>query len=95
MELVGGKGQAKTLPPSCPLEELEEETVPFIWFPRLIQSSDYYPMLFTHIDTNDTAMGNHEQIKNDYIALGEWVKGTEAQVVVCLSILPVKGKGHS
>ncbi|PKU33654.1 zinc finger swim domain-containing protein 6- hypothetical protein [Limosa lapponica baueri] len=41
----------------------------------------YSPLLLFHVGTNDTARGDPESIKHDYVALGAMVKGIEAQVV--------------
>ncbi|KAJ7415109.1 hypothetical protein BTVI_39404 [Pitangus sulphuratus] len=50
----------------------------------------YYPLLLFHMGTNDTARGDLESIKRDYVALGAMVKGMEAQVVFS-PILLVRG----
>uniref|UniRef100_A0A8C3IF96 SGNH hydrolase-type esterase domain-containing protein n=1 Tax=Chrysemys picta bellii TaxID=8478 RepID=A0A8C3IF96_CHRPI len=59
---------------------------------RIIQPSDYYPMLLIHVGTNDIARCDTERIKSDYRALGVRVKEFGAQVVFS-SILPVKSRG--
>ena len=46
----------------------------------LVWASDFYSLLLFHVDTNDTARGDVERIKHDYIAVGR-VKDTGAQVV--------------
>lgn len=37
----------------------------------LVWSSEYYPLLFFHVCTDDTARGNLEYIKSDYMNLGD------------------------
>uniref|UniRef100_A0A8C3H8J2 SGNH hydrolase-type esterase domain-containing protein n=1 Tax=Chrysemys picta bellii TaxID=8478 RepID=A0A8C3H8J2_CHRPI len=59
---------------------------------RIIQPSDYYPMLLIHVGTNDTVRSDTERIKSDYRALEVRVKEFVAQMVFS-SILPVKGRG--
>ncbi|XP_068784552.1 uncharacterized protein [Struthio camelus] len=58
--------------------------------PRLVHTSDYYPLLLFHVGANDTK-GKLETIKQDFRALGMVVKGLGAQVVFS-SILAVRGK---
>ena len=58
----------------------------------LVWPSEYYPLLLFHVCTDDTARGNLEYIKSDYMNLGMRVKGMGAQVVFYL-ILLMKGKG--
>lgn len=43
--------------------------------PKLVWPSDYYPLLFFCVGTNDTARENLDRIKSDYRALGAIVKG--------------------
>lgn len=59
---------------------------------RLIWPFDYYPRLLTHVGTNDTARGDPEQIKGDYMALGSKVKRWREAQMVFSSTLPVKDK---
>lgn len=46
--------------------------------PKLVQPSDYCPLLLLHVGANDTARGNLDSIKRDYRTLGEVVKGMGA-----------------
>ena len=59
--------------------------------PQLVKSTDYYPLLLSHVDTNDTARGNLGRIKEDFKALGMQAKSIGAQVI--FSILPAGRMG--
>jgi len=62
--------------------------------PQFVKSTDYYPLLFFHVGTNDTANRNLSRIKEDFKALGVKAKCFGAQVIFS-SILPVGGRGSA
>lgn len=57
---------------------------------RLVQPSDYYPLLIFHVDGNEAAKRSPRAIKRDFRAMGWLVKGSGAQLVFS-SALPVAG----
>lgn len=60
--------------------------------PQPVKHTDYYPLLFFHVATNDTASRNLGRSKEDYKVLGVQAKNISAQITFS-SILPVRGKG--
>lgn len=58
--------------------------------PKLVQPSDYCPLLLFHVSTSSTARGDLESLKCDYMGPEAMVKGIRAQVVF-FSILLVRG----
>lgn len=59
---------------------------------KLVKSTDYYPLLLSHVSRNDTTNWKLGRIKEYYRALVVRVKSIGAQVIFS-SILPVTGKG--
>uniref|UniRef100_A0A672URF4 SGNH hydrolase-type esterase domain-containing protein n=1 Tax=Strigops habroptila TaxID=2489341 RepID=A0A672URF4_STRHB len=59
--------------------------------PALVSPADYYPLLVVHVGARDIDSSCLEDIKKDYRALGEVVKGSGAQIVFS-SILQGKGE---
>jgi len=62
--------------------------------PQPVKSTDYYPLLLLHVDTNDTASQNLGSIKEDFKALGMKAKSFGAQDIFSF-ILPVGGRGSA
>jgi len=60
--------------------------------PQFVKSRNYYPLLFFHVGTNDTASRNAGRMKEDFKALGVRAKSFGAHVIFS-SILPVGGRG--
>jgi len=60
--------------------------------PQLVKSTDDYPLLLFHVDTNDTASRNLGRIKEDFKALGVQAKTIDAQVNFSF-FLPFRRKG--
>lgn len=61
--------------------------------PRLVRTSDYYPLLVLHVGSEEAAKGSLKAIKRDIKALGQLVEGSGAQAVFS-SILSVAGKNR-
>ena len=59
--------------------------------PGLVSPTDYYPLIVVHVGASDMASSSLKNIKKDYRALGEVVRGSGAQVVFS-SILQDKGE---
>uniref|UniRef100_A0A8B9G7H1 Uncharacterized protein n=1 Tax=Amazona collaria TaxID=241587 RepID=A0A8B9G7H1_9PSIT len=59
--------------------------------PALVSPTDYYPLLVMHVDATDIDSSSSKSIKKDYMALGEVVRGSGAQIVF-LSILQDTGQ---
>jgi len=58
--------------------------------PSLVQSVDYYPLLFFHVDEDEVAVRSPRVIKRDFRALGWLVRESGAQVIFS-SLLPFVG----
>jgi len=59
--------------------------------PRLLQPSDYYPLLLFHVGADEVAASSPRVIKKYFKALGRLVKESGAQVISS-SLLPVVGR---
>lgn len=49
--------------------------------PKLVQTSDYCPLLLFHVGPSSTAKGDLENLKREYMTPEAEVKGIEVQVV--------------
>jgi len=59
--------------------------------PRLVQPSDYYPLLLFHMGAGEVAVSSPKAIEKEFKALGQLVKESGAQVIFS-SLLPVVGR---
>jgi len=59
--------------------------------PGLVRPSDYYPLLVVQVGSDEVRTKSVQEIKRDFRALGQQVKGSGAQVVFS-SIPPTAGK---
>lgn len=55
----------------------------------MVKPHDYHPFLLFHVGTNEVAIRKLQNIKRDFMSLGEMLKGSGVQVV--FSVLPVVG----